>query len=107
MIMFIIIGDAYFQTDMNQTVESLSMRVVQLQTILVEAEELQEETEAARKDLDEQLKESQTREKGRCKEQNKEANKSCRKEESQSNFQFQLSKNWRSPVAINTVSSIL
>ncbi|XP_053393993.1 myosin-16-like [Mercenaria mercenaria] len=35
-------------TDMNQTVESLSMRIIQLEDALVEAQELQEHTEAER-----------------------------------------------------------
>ena len=33
---------------MNQTVESLSMRIIQLEDMLVEAQELQEHTEAER-----------------------------------------------------------
>ncbi|WAR09176.1 hypothetical protein MAR_019134 [Mya arenaria] len=36
-------------TDMNQTVEAMSMRIVQLENTLCEAQELQEETEAAKK----------------------------------------------------------
>lgn len=35
-------------TDMNQTVESLSMRIIQLEEALVEAQEIQEQTDAER-----------------------------------------------------------
>ena len=52
------------QTDMNQTVESLSLRVVQLQSILCEAEDLQEETDAAKKEIEIDLKQAQLRENG-------------------------------------------
>lgn len=46
-------------TDMNQTVEVLSMRVVQLENALCEAQELQESTEAENTDLKRHLLEAE------------------------------------------------
>ncbi|XP_060591677.1 major antigen-like [Ruditapes philippinarum] len=46
-------------TDMNQTVESLSMRIIQLEYMLVEAQELQEHTEAERAVTQKRLDESE------------------------------------------------
>ena len=49
------------QTDMNQTVEALSMRVVQLENALCDQQELQEAIEAENTELKKRLKESEQR----------------------------------------------
>lgn len=45
----------YLQTSLNDTVDVLSLRVIQLENDLVEQQEIQEELEAERADLEQQV----------------------------------------------------
>ena len=49
-----------FQTDMNQTVEVLSMRIVQLENALCDAQEQQESSDAEKEELIKRIAQMQT-----------------------------------------------